>query len=152
MILDRLESWNLYFREGTRIARGFEFLQNEYDPSFPDGRLDIDGDNIFALVQGYDTRPMGQCRFEAHRRYLDIQYIVEGAEIMGWAAREHMIVDEDYDEEKDVEFYEQPLRFTSLEVHRGQFAFFHPGDAHEPGIRLGETNAVRKVVVKVLLE
>lgn len=152
MILDRLESWNLYFREGTRIARAFQFLQDEFDPTSPDGRIDIDGDRIYALVQGYETRPMGKCRFEAHRRYLDIQYVFEGSEAMGWTAREHMIVEEDYDEEKDVEFFEQPLRFTSLEVHTGQFAFFHPGDAHEPGIRLGDTRNVRKVVVKIRLD
>lgn len=151
MILDRLESWNLYFREETPIGRAFRFLTDEFDPSMEDGRLDIDGDRLFMVVTRYETNPAGKCRFETHRKYLDIQYMVEGTEIMGWAAREHLIVDEDYDEEKDVEFYELPTRSSSLEVHRGQFAFFHPGDAHQPGVRFGDVSTVRKVLMKIRL-
>lgn len=151
MILDRLESWNLYFREDTPIGRAFRFLTDEFDPSVEDGRIDIDGDRIFVVVSRYDTKPSGKCRFETHRKYLDIQYMIEGTEVMGWAAREHLVVDEDYNEETDVEFYEHPTRSTNLEVHRGQFTFFHPGDAHQPGVRYGDGGSVRKVLVKILL-
>jgi YhcH/YjgK/YiaL family protein len=149
MILDRLENFRLYCVPGTRLYRAFEYLANEWSPDLPDGRVEVDGDNIFALIQEYDTRPMGKCRFEAHLRYIDIQYVHEGAEIMGWAPVQTLPLDVEYDEEKDVAFFEQPVRFSSAEVTKGLFTVFFPADAHEPGIRMAGHNTVRKVVMKV---
>ncbi len=150
MILDRLDNWKLYFQEGTLIARGFDFLQRDLDLSLPDGRIDIDGDRIYAVLATYETRTPEQCRFEVHRRYLDIQYLVEGSEVIGWSALDQLKVSESYDVEKDVEFLDWPTRCTSLEVYRGQFAVFFPDDGHAPGLRCGDVKSVRKVVVKIL--
>ncbi|MEO8376604.1 MAG: YhcH/YjgK/YiaL family protein [Candidatus Sumerlaeota bacterium] len=152
MILDRLENYHLYAAPGTPLHKAFEYLANTFDPALPDGRVDVDGDNLFALIQGYDTRPMGKCKFEAHRKYIDIQYVYAGGEIMGWAPAGHLEISNDYDAEKDVMFFEQPPTFTPCEVTAGMFTLFFPGDAHEPGIRLLGHGNVKKVVMKIKVE
>lgn len=149
MILDRLDNHRLYAQSGTRLTRAFEYLVNEFDSAIPDGRVDVLGDDVFALIQTYDTKPLGKCRFEAHRRYIDIQYVVEGGETVGWALFSALTIEQPYDDEKDVMFFEQPVRFVPLEVHAGLFALFFPHDAHEPGIRLHGYSSVRKVVMKI---
>lgn len=148
MIIDHLKNAHLYAQPGTRLHAAFEFLRR-FDPATPDGRVDVDGDNVFALVQGYDTRPMGKCKFEAHRKYIDIQYVHDGGEIMGWRPAGDLEIANDYDEEKDVMFFEQPQAFTPCEVTAGLFTVFFPDDAHEPGIRLMGHAHVKKVVMKI---
>lgn len=151
MILDRIQNWPLYFEKGSRVGRGMQFLVNEFDPDAPDGRVDIDGNNVFALIQGYSTRAIDDCRFEAHRVYLDIQYVFQGAEIIGWTPTNQLTVSQEYDEEKDLMFFHPPEFYTSLEIFPETFALFYPGDAHMPGIQQNSHNDVRKVVVKVRL-
>jgi biofilm protein TabA len=90
--------------------------------------------------------------FEVHRRYLDIQHIIAGSEVIGWAGRDRLRIDEKYDEQKDVEFFHSPERSTLLEVHPGQFAFFYPDDAHAPGGRFGDVVTARKVLLKVAVD
>lgn len=149
MILDTLTNWHLYTDESSPLGRGFRFLQKEFDPNSPDGRIDIEGDRIFALVQGYNTRQPQDCRFEAHRKHIDIQYVYDGAEIMGWAPIGALQVSEPYMDERDVMFFHTPARFSTLEVYKGQFGVFFPGDAHQPSVRLDGYDSVRKVVIKV---
>jgi YhcH/YjgK/YiaL family protein len=151
MVLDRLENWKLYFPKGGSIARAFEFIESEVNPSIPDGRFEIDGDRIFSVISTYETKPLEQCRFEVHRRYLDVQHIIGGSEVIGWAGRDRLRIEDPYDEQKDVEFFHPPDRSTLLELLPGQFAFFYPDDAHAPGGRLGSVTTARKVLVKILI-
>lgn len=149
MILDRLENWALYFDQDSRVGRAMQWLSRRFDESSPDGRIDIDGEDIFALVQGYATLDPSECRFESHRRYLDIQYVYGGGEVMGWKPISALDVVEDYDADKDVAFFAVPPHFTTLEVYPGQFALFYPNDGHMPRLKLSGEENVKKVVVKV---
>jgi beta-galactosidase beta subunit len=63
MILDRLDNWKLYFPKGGLIARAFDFIESEIDPSMPDGRIEIDGERLFCVVSTYETKPLEKCRF-----------------------------------------------------------------------------------------
>lgn len=149
MILDRIENWRLYSGLGSRVERAFRYLAEEWDPSVPDGRVTLDGDDVFALIQGYETRPLEKCRFEAHRIYLDIQFVFAGAEAMGWAPVGSLEIDEDYDAARDVMMLKQPKEFTRVNVGSGMFTLFYPADAHEPGIQMDGFPNVKKVVMKV---
>lgn len=149
MILDQLENWSLYFKRESRIGRAFHFLTREFDPDSPEGRIDIEGDGIFALPQSYQTRPTEQARFEAHRQYIDIQLVLSGAEGMGWAFAGDLKISEEYDRDRDVLFFESPGNFTRLEVFPRSFALFYPSDAHAPGLALPGWEKVKKVVVKI---
>lgn len=151
MILDRIDNWRLYAAADSLLGRGFRWLAEEFDPATPDGRIDLEGDDLFALVQGYETRTPENCRFEAHNVYTDIQYVYEGAEGMGWAPRGELTVTEPYSTERDVAFFATPENPTIALVRKGEFALFHPNDAHQPGLALPGIPTVRKVVIKVRL-
>jgi len=151
MIADQLENWRLYSGI-AELGAAFEFLQRAGDSCSAAGRIDIDGDHLFALPQAYQPKTIEQGRFEAHRRYADIQYVVEGVEMMGCAALDGLQAEDTYDAGKDLAFYRTPPDFSAIVVPAGSFAVFYPTDGHMPGIRIGSSNAdVRKLVVKVLL-
>jgi len=150
MILDELKNWRCY--EALReLKPAFEFLEANAGKSLPEGRVEIDGDRLFALVQTYPPKPVAEAEFEAHRRYADVQYIAAGAEMIGWAPTDGLEVTTPYDDAKDIGFYAQPARYTPAAVPAGSFAVFYPQDAHMPCCRLDSDEPVHKIVVKVAL-
>ncbi len=111
------------------------------------GRYEINGDNVFALVQRYNSKPRDQGVWEAHRRYIDVQYIASGIESMGYAHIGNLKETQDYSAEKDVLLLDgQGDYFTA---RHDCFAVFYPEDAHMPGLAHENPTPVLKVVVKV---
>jgi YhcH/YjgK/YiaL family protein len=146
MILDTLNNAAGYFGLGERLARGLAYLRETDLRALAPGQYEIEGSDLFAIVQDYATKPLAQGRWEAHRRYIDIQYVVEGVERFGFASTERLkIVSEE--EAKDVVWFEGEGDFFAL--REGMFAILKPQDAHMPGIAVCEPAPVRKVVVKV---
>ncbi len=148
MILTTLDEADAFASLAPGIAAGIAWLR-AFDPATPDGRHPIDGDAVFALVSSYDTGPATEKRFEAHRRHLDLQYVVSGAERILHAPLDGLEVSEPYSDENDIVFFADPKASSSLLVPAGALAVFHPNDAHKPGCMAGGRDAVRKVVVKV---
>jgi biofilm protein TabA len=148
MIVDTLGNSGLYHGLQPGIRAGLEYLE-VFDPSLADGRYPIRGDEVFALVQSYETGPGTEKRFETHRRHIDIQYIVSGRERILHLPFDSLEVATPYDGARDVSFYRDPPASSSLLLTPGDFAVFHPADAHKPGCMAGARDAVRKVVVKV---
>jgi biofilm protein TabA len=148
MILTTLDDAERYARLAPGIAAGVEWLRG-FDARTEDGRHDIDGDAVFALVQSYETGPATEKRFETHRRYLDIQLVAEGAERMLHTPADGLTVETPYSDEKDIAFYAEPKFSSSLLVRAGGVALFWPADAHKPGCMAGGRERVKKVVVKV---
>ena len=113
------------------------------------GKYEIDGNNVFGIVQAYTTKPKGE-EFEAHREYIDIQYIVSGEEQMKVADVSKMTASTEYDAGKDCGFFENAGDASVLMVQQGEYAIFFPQDIHMPGVSCNEVpSAVRKIVVKV---
>ena len=149
MILDTLENYQLYSTINERIAKGFAFLRNTDLDAIPSGKHDIEGDTIFALVQEYQTKPLNECKLESHKKYIDIQYVIRGEEMMGVTTQNNQKILEQ-DEEKDYTFYEGT---TSLvRVSKGMFTIFFPDDLHQPCVQTESAAEVKKVVIKVMME
>ena len=149
MIADTFEQRLRYAILSPRFAAPFEFLE-KLPADQPDGRYDIDGDNCFALVQTYTTRPLAQAMFEAHRRYIDIQFIQAGCETILWSPLAALTqVTQPYAAEKDIAFFANPPHWTPINLHAGQFAIFFPEDGHAPGIECAGPAEVRKIVIKI---
>jgi YhcH/YjgK/YiaL family protein len=110
------------------------------------GRTDIDGDNLFALVQEYDTKPAEQGKWESHRKYIDVQYILSGRERMGFANIYRMDLGE-YLPEKDFQGMGGEGNYVDLSA--GDFAIFFPEYGHKPGLCATAPEKVKKVVIKV---
>jgi YhcH/YjgK/YiaL family protein len=147
MILSTLSSSRQYDSLGPRFARAFEWLRSADVATLPDGKIAIDGDEVFVLVQRGLTKALEAVKWEAHRLYADIQYVAAGKEAMFWEALEKTQTG-DYVTEKDF----VPLQtdtWTGLQVSAGSFAVFFPHDAHRPGILIPGADPVVKLVVKV---
>ncbi len=147
MILDRLDRASTYFNLHERLTAALRFLERTDLHALELGQLDIRGDQVFAITQELTTNRPDEMRFEAHQRYVDVQYIVEGVEAMGVADVDALSEIEAYDPDKDVAFYDGE-GFTIV-VPAGSFVIFHPQDAHKPCLMIDAPAHVRKVVVKV---
>lgn len=149
MITDKLDRIERYAALGPRLAAAIRFLQQQ-PAALPDGRHDVLGDDCFALIQSYTTKPLAQAEFEAHRKYADIQLILAGEETLLWAPLENVgPVTKPYVAERDIAFFASPAHSTPLQLRAGEFAVFFPEDAHAPGLQTNGPCAVRKVVMKV---
>ena len=150
MILDRLENAGLYRPLGKEIALALDYLCRTDFSQTPNGRYELDADRVFALVQRYRPKPLAEARWEAHRQYVDVQYVVQGFERIGYTPLvDGLPVQQAYDSQKDVVFYNAKGDF--LTVSAGSFAIFTPHDVHAPGVASDLAEAaseVCKVVVK----
>jgi YhcH/YjgK/YiaL family protein len=137
-----------------RLRKALDFLQNTDLLALDDGRVEIDGPEVFALVQSYDTRPIPDTpRFEAHRKYLDVQYLASGQEAMGWASLDQLDVTVEYIPDKDILLGHVPQgAYCFVPFAAGQAILLYPTDAHAPMHAAGEPEPVNKIVVKVLLD
>jgi biofilm protein TabA len=150
MIVDRLGNRSVDAHLPSRVRQALEYLRTTDMNAIGLGRHEIDGDRLFALVQEYVTRPPHECVWEAHRRYIDVQYVVKGVEKMGHAPLSRVVQRHPYDPERDVTFFEQGEAFVTLAA--GSFAIFGPDDVHAPRVAAGEPTTVRKVVVKAVID
>lgn len=149
MIYDTIEHAGVYRGISKNLAKALDFLTGTDLKSMPDERVEIDGERVFAFFQRYDTLPAND-RPEAHRRYIDIQYLIEGEELIGIAPLSAMKREVEAHPERDIWFYEGET--VNISIGGGRLAIFFPQDAHAPGIAAGESRPVRKVVVKVAVE
>ncbi|MEN6296343.1 MAG: YhcH/YjgK/YiaL family protein [Rectinema sp.] len=114
------------------------------------GKYPIQDDDVFALVQEYVTKEQSACRFESHRKYIDIQMLISGEEIIEALSLDSLKVVEPY--KSDIEFFALPedKKAHALSMSPGQIAIFFPEDAHRPCMKVGDSaESVKKIVVKV---
>jgi YhcH/YjgK/YiaL family protein len=149
MVIDHIKNASLYYGLGKGIEAGLNYLNNTDFTAMAPGKYPIDGDAVFALVQIYDSKLPEACKWEAHRRFIDIQFIAQGAELMGYAGLESLRVAKEYDAENDYLLLQG--KGSMLYCGSGTFAIFAPGDAHMPGVAADAPQAVKKVVIKVLI-
>ena len=151
MILDTLANASLYSDWHLGFSKAFAWLVS-YDAATPDGHYEIAGPELVAIVSRYRTAPPSEKKWETHRLHGDIQFMVSGSELIGYAPRASLSIRTPYNVEKDAEFYDPPsatvTRFTLAE---GSFAVFLPQDAHQPGVMPEAPAEVHKVVVKFRL-
>lgn len=106
--------------------------------------------DIFALEQSYITKSIQKCQYESHLKYIDIQLIVEGSEIIQVANSSYLDILNSYDTSKDLILYRKPIYKTSdLILYKGDIAIFYPFDAHMPCISYKNEEKVIKTVVKI---
>lgn len=149
MIIDRLDRASRYLAVHPGLGPGMEFLRRLNLEQLAVGRHEVDGRRLFAMVAQDQGRGREKSLLEFHRRYIDIQYLAAGVDVIGWQPTDlcHRIATP-YDDEKDIGFfYDRPQ--TWVEVPTGYFAILFPEDSHAP---LATTGSVHKVVVKVAVD
>lgn len=149
MIIDRLSNCHLY-SENDLIREAFTFLNSLQ--KFPEeGKISLKGDNLFANIDKYSTKPASDCRFEAHQRFIDIQMLFSGQEIIYWHPSSELKENIPYDTERDVAFFElPPLVAGQAIISPGIFMLLYPEDAHMPQIAINDLpEPVAKIVMKI---
>ena len=150
MIIDSLKNAGLYYGVSSRLKLALEYLKKTDFESMDLGRYEIDGTNVYALVQQYETKSIEQGAWEAHRKYIDVQYVYSGSELMGYSYIHEIKVAKEYNESGDYLLLKGEGNFFKVEA--GSFVVFLPEDAHMPCISIVEAEKVKKVVVKVAVE
>ncbi|QXD24145.1 YhcH/YjgK/YiaL family protein [Opitutia bacterium ISCC 51] len=150
MITDTIANASSYSL-GPAWDKAFAFLDT-INADTADGDYPIDGKSIFAIVMSYETKEPDQARFEAHKKYADIQSTLAGAEGIAVVQTEGLTSTTDYEEDRDVTFYHTPeIIPTLVDVYPGSFAYLLPQDCHMPQLAVGAPQMIKKVVVKIAL-
>lgn len=150
--INRKEFAVSYFKQKERWDKAFAFLRGNDLAKMELKRYDIDGNNLYAPVSEYITKNDTAARYEAHRNYIDIQYVVSGRELIGIAPLsdiKDILVP--YDAATDVEFM-TVSQIKNVPATSDRFFIFFPDDIHRPGLKDGVNSPVRKVVVKVKID
>jgi biofilm protein TabA len=147
MIYAAINDLQQYKEMHQGFDKAFDFLMNNDLDSLQIGKHLIDGDNVFALVQEYETKDSAGAKFEVHRKYIDLQYVVYGIEKMGHAIIDHTKDVVSYDNENDFALLD--CKGSFITVKSKEFCIFYPNDAHMPGISNIEKSKIRKIVIKI---
>lgn len=151
MIFDKIENADTYSGISQRLTKALETLKDQSILQKEDGKYEIDGDNIFCIVQRYRTKPPEKGKLEAHKKYIDVQYIVKGREIINHCfAPGSLEIEQPYDEKGDKMFFKPPEKMIPVSLSEGTFGiYFPPHDAHMACIQDDGPSDVHKIVVKV---
>ena len=134
------------------LEAGLEFLEKADLATLSPGKYEINGDSLFATVSKSPSQAPETRQFESHRKYIDIQCLIAGAELIGVAPADQLKVVSPYNEAKDIAFYSLPKQFENIEMHPGRFVVFVPEHGHMPLCHFNGVHEIHKVVVKMKMD
>lgn len=149
--INRKELAIQFLKNQKRWEKAFSFLKEENLEDLEPGTYELDGNDLYAIVQEYLTKDEKDSRFETHKKYADIQYVISGNEKIGITPLGNTTVTVPYDSINEVTFLSSGsnnYRYASPE----KFFVFFPNDAHRPGVKIDYNSTVKKIVVKIKLD
>jgi YhcH/YjgK/YiaL family protein len=150
--MNRREFAVSYFKHKDRWDKAFTFLKSNDLSGLEIKKYDIDGDNVYAPVSEYMTKNEEDAKFEVHRKYIDIQYVISGVEQMSVAPlsqKKETLAE--YNEAKDIEFM-TVNESSTYKATPDKFFIFFPSQIHRPSVKLDDNSKVKKIVVKVKVD
>ncbi|MEG0297328.1 MAG: YhcH/YjgK/YiaL family protein [Clostridium sp.] len=150
MIIDKLENSQVYYGLGNKIKAAFKYLNDTNFEEMECGTYYINDKFLYASVAEYETKNKEESLWEAHRKYIDIQFVIRGEEQMGYTNVDNINETVNYNEDKDILFGTGEGDFIT--VKSGEFIMFMPQDAHMPCIYSNEKSLVKKVVIKIKID
>lgn len=146
MIFDTLSNADRYLNLHPLFPRAFEFMRNINLDTLEPGIHQIIDKELFAIVEHVSARVREAAKLECHRKYIDIQLVLEGRDEMGWKSLSecHAPIAE-FNAEKDIQFFKDPID-TWVATHANEFCIFFPQDAHAPLVGSGK---IRKIIFKI---
>ncbi len=147
MIFDHINNIETYKSLSLDLYEGLKYLQ-QASPDIAPGTYQI-SPRVKAIVSEYETKVQNEVGYEAHRKNIDIQYLLKGEERVACLPVEKLIETKPYSEEKDAAFFTASIQPIEMTLGDGYFAIFFPQDGHRPQLSVDEPKMVKKVVVKV---
>jgi len=140
-----------YHKNPKHWDQAFAFLKEADLLNLPVGKQELEGEHLFIAVNEYDSKELSDTKYESHRKYIDIQYVISGEEKMGVTTLDKAKLEGSYDAEKDLAFYtsEQGEYYKATSAN---FFVFFPEDVHRPSVKVDNSVPVKKVVVKILID
>jgi biofilm protein TabA len=145
--VNKVEFAKQYNANKAMWDKAFAYFRDTNLEELPVGKYPIDADNVFAAVTDNPTKDYANTNWESHRKYIDMQCVVRGAEKMGQAPLDKATVTKPYDEARDVANYS--AEGPQYEARPGTIYVFFPQDVHRPNIKVDGIDKDKKVVVKV---
>ena len=139
---------NKYDIHEKKFQIAFDFIKREGLADLPECTIDL-GEGVKASIQHYITSPKTDIPFETHEHFIDLQYMIEGEEMVGCCAREGLAESVKYDAERDITFYFDPELYGMIYLRKNEFVLLMPEDAHKPRCIAKEAVSVKKIVVKI---
>ena len=150
MIFDNVKNCSLYYGSHKNFEKAFDFIKKALAENLSVGKYEIDGKNLYASVQEYTSKLESEAKAEAHKNYIDIQFIISGAEVIEGFDIDKATPKSEYNDIKDVIFYLDNDNATKGILSANEYGIFFPHDVHKPGMcRGGKQDTVKKIVVKV---
>ncbi len=135
------------------IEEALNYLKNITVTKEDAGKTFVVDDDFYYLVKASATKDLKDCKFESHKKYIDIQYIVDGHESFGLLDVCHLTANTEYNGDKDIMYYEKPnTDYSVATLSSGDFITFYPHDGHMPGIKVGESSVTLKVIGKLKVQ
>ena len=150
MIFDKIENLDRYKEFADYAEQKKHFIEKDKKEHLPEGRYELDGNNLFALVQTYETKDKENARMEAHKKYADLQFMEEGEERIYIDFTDELEVEEDKTPTQDILFYKKAEDHGFHVLTEGTFGYYAPQDAHMPCIKNHQKQKVRKIVFKII--
>lgn len=150
MILGKVTDTTYYEFLNPRFSQLFKFVRENDLSKFANGRIVLDGDELFINMAEPDLKRAEEQKLEVHRNYIDVHFPLTGSETCGVTHISDLTVesDEPFNEEDDYALYSEQAR-TYFTAHPGDFYIMFPEDAHAPIIGEGR---IKKAIAKVRLD
>jgi len=132
------------------VVRGIAALLKLSPETADAGRYEVEGEQLFVLIQDVDSRTFEESRPEAHAKFADVQIPLSASERYGFSfPQPGLACTEDRLEANDVAFYERPAREFFMDIDPGSYVVFLPGELHRPCLTITEKTKIRKAVIKI---
>lgn len=150
MIFDKMSNAAQHCQQFPDLKAISDFADRFYREGLADGSYELDGRRLFAMIQSFSSKQQtAESTYEAHRDYIDVQFVVQGQEKILYADLDTVeLVREHYSEGKDIAFYRGAAQ-QEFVLHEGEFLLLEPQDAHMPGLSVHGDQPVRKIVFKI---
>ena len=149
MIKNSLKYTKNYYKLSEKIKIALKYLENNDLKEKENGRYDILGDDVYINIQDYTSKLLTQGKWEAHKKYIDIQFIIKGSELIGTGEIDNFEITEAYDEANDVEFLNNKKENQFIQMQENDFIILYPHDVHMPQIANNQPSYVKKAVLKL---
>ena len=150
MILEQIKNTSCYTGIHNGITKALEEMEKYTPDNYPGGRVELDGDNLFLLLNTYETHSPEGALCEAHQKYIDVMYMVEGEEIIYVKPTDKLQnITKEYDPAIEALLGDLDADATPIRLQAGSFVVLFPQDAHSPGCCVDAPQKIKKIIGKV---
>lgn len=149
MIIDKAENYKTYLGISKRIDKALELMKT-VSTDTPCGKYEVMGDELYYIVSEPQMRKKEEGKFEAHKKYIDLQYMLRGGEYMVYSPLDKLKLDEVRPESEDCTFYTG--EGVAVKADAGSFYMVFPQDAHMPGCYEDKPTGVKKAIFKIKVD